>query len=59
MRNKKEIAIVALTTGFVLTSVTPYGVGHAEEPGQMQVEIQEDSFRTGDRHNHQKRHQRM
>ncbi|HFK1743165.1 TPA: M4 family metallopeptidase, partial [Bacillus cereus] len=48
MGNKKEIAIVALTTGFVLTSVTPYGVGHAEEPGQMQVEIQEDSFRTGD-----------
>lgn len=48
MRNKKEIAIVALTTGFVLTSVTPYRVGHAEEPGQMQVEIQEDSFRTGD-----------
>ncbi|HDR4454450.1 M4 family metallopeptidase [Bacillus thuringiensis] len=48
MGNKKEIAIVALTTGFVLTSVTPYGLGHAEETGQMQVEIQEDSFRTGD-----------
>ncbi|MGX5477953.1 M4 family metallopeptidase [Bacillus thuringiensis] len=48
MGNKKEIAIVALTTGFVLTSVIPYGVGHAEEPVQMQVEIQEDSFRTGD-----------
>ncbi|MGD6837572.1 M4 family metallopeptidase [Bacillus thuringiensis] len=48
MGNKKEIAIVALTTGFVLTSVTPYGLGHAEETGKMQVEIQEDSFRTGD-----------
>ena len=54
-----KIAIVALTTGFVLTSVTPYGVGHAEEPGQMQVEIQEDSFRTGDLTQPSKRHQRM
>ena len=29
MGNKNSY-IVALTTGFVLTSVTPYGVGHAE-----------------------------
>ncbi|HDR7282748.1 M4 family metallopeptidase [Bacillus paranthracis] len=48
MKNKKEIAIVALATGLVLTSVTPYGVGYAEETGQMQVDIQEDSFRTGE-----------
>ncbi|HFJ9451320.1 TPA: M4 family metallopeptidase [Bacillus tropicus] len=48
MNNKKEIAIVALTTGLALTTVTPYGVGYAEEKGQMQVEIQEDSFRTGE-----------
>ncbi|TPV47360.1 M4 family metallopeptidase [Bacillus dicomae] len=45
MKNKKEIAIVALTTGLALTSVTPSGVGYAEE---MQVDIQEDSFRTGE-----------
>ncbi|WP_237981837.1 M4 family metallopeptidase [Bacillus thuringiensis] len=48
MKNKKEIAIVALTTGLALTSVTPYGVGYAEEMGKMKVEIQEDSFRTGE-----------
>ncbi|WP_367888494.1 M4 family metallopeptidase [Bacillus wiedmannii] len=48
MKNKKEIAIVALTTGVALTSVTPYGVGYAEEMGKMQVDIQEDSFRTGE-----------
>ncbi|HDR4423804.1 TPA: M4 family metallopeptidase [Bacillus cereus] len=48
MKNKKEIAKVALTTGLVLTAVTPNGVGYAEENDQMQVEIQEDSFRTGE-----------
>ncbi|MGG0301766.1 M4 family metallopeptidase [Bacillus albus] len=48
MENKKEIAIVLLTTGLALTTVTPYEVGYAEEKGQMQVEIQEDSFRTGE-----------
>ncbi|MGN5653056.1 M4 family metallopeptidase [Bacillus sp. Brlt_9] len=48
MKNKKEIAIVALTTGLALTSVTPYGVGYAEETVQMQVDVQEDSFRTGE-----------
>ncbi|MEF7655065.1 M4 family metallopeptidase [Bacillus thuringiensis] len=48
MNNKKEIAIVALTTGLALTTVTPYGVGYAEEKSQMQVEIQEDSFRSGE-----------
>ncbi|MGD6888226.1 M4 family metallopeptidase [Bacillus mobilis] len=48
MKNNKEIAIVALTTGLALTTVTPYGVGYAEEKDQMQVEIQEDSFRTGE-----------
>ncbi|MCH4566140.1 M4 family metallopeptidase [Bacillus sp. ES1-5] len=48
MKNKKEIAIVALTTGLVLTSVTPYGIAYAEETGQMQVDIQEGSFRTGE-----------
>ncbi|HHI3610444.1 TPA: M4 family metallopeptidase, partial [Bacillus anthracis] len=48
MKNKKEIAIVALTTGLVLTSIVPYGIGYAEETGQMQVDIQEDSFRTGE-----------
>ncbi|HDR7518220.1 M4 family metallopeptidase [Bacillus mobilis] len=48
MKNKKEIAIVALTTGLALTTVTPYGVGYAEEKDQVQVEIQEDSFRTGE-----------
>ncbi|SME50649.1 Thermolysin precursor [Bacillus mobilis] len=48
MKNKKEIAIVALTTGLALTTVIPYGVSYAEEKDQMQVEIQEDSFRTGE-----------
>ncbi|PER26752.1 peptidase M4 [Bacillus cereus] len=48
MKNKKEIAIVALTTGLALTNITPYIVAYAEEAGQMQVEIQEDSFRTGE-----------
>ncbi|MDC7973009.1 M4 family metallopeptidase [Bacillus sp. BLCC-B18] len=48
MNNKKEIAIVALTTGLALTTVTPYGVGYAEEKNEMQIEIQEDSFRTGE-----------
>ncbi|TNP20851.1 MULTISPECIES: M4 family metallopeptidase [Bacillus cereus group] len=48
MKNKKEIAIVALTTGLALASVTPYGVGYAEETVQMQVDVQEDSFRTGE-----------
>ncbi|TKI05869.1 M4 family metallopeptidase [Bacillus wiedmannii] len=48
MKNKKEIAIVVLTTGLVLTSVAPYGVVYAEETGQMQVDIQEGSFRTGE-----------
>ncbi|MEH7061992.1 M4 family metallopeptidase [Bacillus wiedmannii] len=48
MKNKKEIAIVTLTTGLVLTSVTPYGIAYAEETGQMQVDIQEGSFRTGE-----------
>ncbi|WP_242257060.1 M4 family metallopeptidase [Bacillus cereus group sp. BfR-BA-01379] len=48
MKNKKEIAIVALTTGLTLITVTPYEVGYAEEKDQMQVEIQEDSFRTGE-----------
>ncbi len=54
MKNKKEIAIVALTTGLALASVTPYGVGYAEETVQMQVDVQEDSFRTGElTHAHQ------
>ncbi|KFM95262.1 M4 family peptidase [Bacillus clarus] len=48
MKNKKTLATVALTTGLALTAVTPYGVGHAEETDQLQVQIQEDSFRTGE-----------
>ncbi|PFO65145.1 peptidase M4 [Bacillus cereus] len=48
MKNKKVIAIVTLTTGLALTTVIPYGVSYAEEKGQMQVEIQVDSFRTGE-----------
>ncbi|MES9672413.1 M4 family metallopeptidase [Bacillus pseudomycoides] len=48
MKNKKTLATVALTTGIALTTVTPYGVGHAEETDQLQVQIQEDSFRTGE-----------
>lgn len=48
MKNKKRTATVALTTGLALTAVTPYGVGHAEETDQLQVQIQEDSFRTGE-----------
>ena len=31
-----------------LTSIVPYGIGYAEETDQMQVDIQEDSFRTGE-----------
>ena len=48
MKNKKTLATVALTTGLALTAVAPYGVGHAEETDQLQVQIQEDSFRTGE-----------
>ncbi|MGF9767240.1 M4 family metallopeptidase [Bacillus albus] len=48
MKNKKEIAIVAITTGLALTTVKPCGVGYAEEKNQMQIEIQEESFRTGE-----------
>ncbi|HHT7239845.1 M4 family metallopeptidase [Bacillus cereus] len=48
MKNKKRTARVALTTGLALTAVIPYGVGHAEETDQLQVQIQEDSFRTGE-----------
>ncbi|MBG9687587.1 M4 family metallopeptidase [Bacillus mycoides] len=48
MKNKKRTATVALTTGLALTAVIPYGVGHAEETDQLQVQIQEDSFRTGE-----------
>ncbi|SFD66353.1 Zn-dependent metalloprotease, partial [Bacillus sp. 491mf] len=48
MKNKKRRATAALITGLALTAVTPYGVGHAEETNQLQVQIQEDSFRTGE-----------
>src|SRR6476646_8992973 len=48
MKNKKRTATVALTTGLALKAVIPYGVGHAEETDQLQVQIQEDSFRTGE-----------
>ncbi|CAI8943590.1 MULTISPECIES: M4 family metallopeptidase [Bacillus] len=48
MKNKKTLATVALTTGIALTTVTPYGLGHAEETDQLQVQMQEDSFRTGE-----------
>ncbi|WP_242225036.1 immunoglobulin-like domain-containing protein [Bacillus cereus group sp. BfR-BA-01380] len=48
MKNKKRRATVALITGLALTAVTPYGVSHAEETNQLQVQIQEDSFRTGE-----------
>ncbi|PED08150.1 M4 family metallopeptidase [Bacillus pseudomycoides] len=48
MKNKKTLATVALTTGLALTTVTPYGLGHAEETDQLQVQMQEDSFRTGE-----------
>ncbi|PEJ92370.1 peptidase M4 family protein, partial [Bacillus toyonensis] len=48
MKNKKEIAIVALTTGLALTAVAPYGIGHAEETDQLQVQMQEESFRSGE-----------
>ncbi len=48
MKNKKTLTKVALTTGLALTAVAPYGVGHAEETDQLQVQIQEDSFRSGE-----------
>ncbi|MCX2824820.1 MULTISPECIES: M4 family metallopeptidase [Bacillus] len=48
MKNKKTLATVALTTGLAITTVTPYGLGHAEETDQLQVQMQEDSFRTGE-----------
>ncbi|PEY37538.1 peptidase M4 family protein [Bacillus cereus] len=48
MKNKKTLATVALTTGLALTTVTPYGLGYAEETDQLQVQMQEDSFRTGE-----------
>ena len=28
--------------------MAPYGVGHAEETDQLQVQIQEESFRSGE-----------
>ncbi len=43
MKNKKTLTKVALTTGLALTAVAPYGVGHAEETDQLQVQIQEES----------------
>ena len=46
--NKKTLTKVALTTGLALTAVAPYGVGHAEETDQLQVQIQEESFRSGE-----------
>ncbi|MGQ0515469.1 M4 family metallopeptidase, partial [Bacillus sp. D-CC] len=42
------MAIVALTTGLALASIVPYEIGYAEEMDQMQVDVQEDSFRTGE-----------
>ena len=48
MKNKKTLTKVALTTGLALTAVAPYGVGHAEETDQLQVQIQEESFRSGE-----------
>ncbi|PFB66816.1 M4 family metallopeptidase [Bacillus cereus] len=48
MKNKKTFTKVALTTGLALTAVAPYGVGHAEETDQLQVQIQEESFRSGE-----------
>ncbi|MED2604962.1 PepSY domain-containing protein, partial [Bacillus thuringiensis] len=48
MKNTKTLTKVALTTGLALTAVAPYGVGHAEETDQLQVQIQEESFRSGE-----------
>ena len=50
MKNEKQKTLtkVALTTGLALTAVAPYGVGHAEETDQLQVQIQEESFRSGE-----------
>ncbi|MBG9578419.1 bacillolysin [Bacillus thuringiensis] len=48
MKNKKTLTKVALTTGLALTAAAPYGVGHAEETDQLQVQIQEESFRSGE-----------
>ncbi|MED2040557.1 M4 family metallopeptidase [Bacillus wiedmannii] len=48
MKNKKTLTKVALTTGLALTAVAPYGVGYAEETDQLQVQIQEESFRSGE-----------
>ncbi len=31
-----------------LTAVAPYGIGHAEETDQLQVQMQEESFRSGE-----------
>ncbi len=47
-KTKKTLTKVALTTGLALTAVAPYGVGHAEETDQLQVQIQEESFRSGE-----------
>lgn len=48
MKNTKTLTKVALTTGLALTAVAPYGIGHAEETDQLQVQIQEESFRSGE-----------
>ena len=56
---QKTLTKVALTTGLALTAVAPYGVGHAEETDQLQVQIQEESFRSGELTQPSQRHQRM
>lgn len=48
MKKTKTVATVALTTGLVLSAVAPYAAGHAEEKDQLQVQMQEDTFRTGE-----------
>jgi Zn-dependent metalloprotease len=48
MKNKKALATVGLTTGLVLPAIVPYGVVNAEAADQLQVQMQEDSFRTGE-----------
>ncbi|ENQ3077366.1 hypothetical protein [Bacillus multifaciens] len=48
MKKTKTIATVALSTGLVLSAVAPYAEGYAEEKDQLQVQMQEDTFRTGE-----------
>ncbi|WP_141523318.1 MULTISPECIES: hypothetical protein [Bacillus] len=42
------MATVVLTTGLALSAVAPYEEAHEDEKDQLQVQMQENSFCTGE-----------